>query len=73
MGFQAMLGAVVAVVVGGIGSIEGAFVGSLFVGIVQSFAAWPLPSEWQDTVLFVILVVFLLWRPQGFFGRTLSR
>lgn len=69
MGFQAMLGAVVAVVVGGIGSIEGAFVGSLFVGLVQSLAAWPLPSEWQNTVLFAILVAFLLLRPQGFFGR----
>lgn len=69
MGFKALLGAVVAVVVGGRGSVLGILLGGLFVGMAQHLIVWQLPAQWQDTSVFIILVVFLLFRPQGFLGR----
>lgn len=71
MGFQALLMGVVGMVVGGIGSIPGAFLGGLLVGLAQQVGAWILPSKWQDAVVFLILIAFLLFRPQGFLGKRL--
>jgi len=71
MGFHALLMGVVAVVVGGVGSVPGALVGGLFIGLVQHLGVWKLPSQWQDAIIFVILVLFLLVRPQGFAGKPL--
>jgi branched-subunit amino acid ABC-type transport system permease component len=68
MGFWGILPGVVAIVVGGLGSISGAFVGGLFVGITQQLAGWFFPAQWQTAALFVLLFGFLLFRPQGFVG-----
>lgn len=73
MGFRAILMGVVAVIVGGIGSVPGALVGGLFVGLVQHLGVWKLPTQWQDAIVFVILILFLLLRPQGFLGKPLRR
>jgi branched-subunit amino acid ABC-type transport system permease component len=73
MGFKALLGAVVAVIVGGRGSILGVLLGGLLVGMAQHLVVWKLPAQWQDTSVFVILVVFLLFRPQGFLGKPLHK
>ena len=73
MGFKALLGAVVAVIVGGRGSVLGILLGGLLVGMAQNFAVWVLPSQWQDTIVFAILVVFLLLRPRGFLGQPLHK
>jgi branched-chain amino acid transport system permease protein len=71
MGFHALLMGVVAVIVGGVGSVPGAALGGLLVGIAQSFGVWKLPTQWQDAIVFVILILFLLFRPQGFLGKPL--
>jgi|ERR1051325_8645903 branched-chain amino acid transport system permease protein len=68
MGFKALLLGVVASVVGGSGSVPGAFVGGLVVGLVQHLSSWKLPTHWQDTFVFVVLVAFLVIRPQGLMG-----
>ncbi len=73
MGFQALLLGVVAAVIGGLNSAKGALVGGLFVGLVQHLGVWRLPTEWQDGILFVVLMLFLLFRPQGFFGVPLRK
>jgi branched-chain amino acid transport system permease protein len=69
MGFRALLMAVVASIIGGVGSIPGAVVSGLLLGIVQNCAAWTLPTQWQDSIVFLILIIFLIFRPQGLLGK----
>ena len=71
--FGVLLIAVTAVIVGGIGSIPGAMLGGLLVGVAQHVGVWKLPVQWQDAIVFVILILFLLLRPQGFLGKPLRR
>ena len=55
------------VVIGGFGNIKGAIVGSLMVGVIEAFSALKF-SEYKDVTIFLILLVFLLFLPQGLFG-----
>lgn len=73
MGFYALLMGVVAVIAGGIGSIPGAALGGLLVGMAQHLGVWKIPTQWQDTIVFLILIFFLLFRPQGFLGRVVKK
>ncbi len=69
MGFNALVMGVISVIVGGIGSLPGAALGGLFIGLAQNLGVWQLPSKWQDTIAFVILILFLLFRPYGILGK----
>jgi len=79
MGIQPGLKAFVAAVLGGIGSIEGAMLGGIIMGIAEQFAIGLLPSAFgpthidftplSDGVAFAILIIVLLLRPQGIFGE----
>ncbi len=73
MGFKAVLMAVVAVIVGGVGSIRGSLCGGLLVGLVQHFGVWRLPTQWQDAMVFAVLIVFLVIRPNGIFAGTFAK
>jgi branched-chain amino acid transport system permease protein len=75
MGFFAGLKGFTAAVVGGIGSIPGAMLGGLVIGIGESLATGYLPqgSTFQDLWVFSILVAVLLLRPRGLLGRADSR
>ncbi len=66
--FEVLLLAVVVMVVGGIGSLSGAFLGSMLVGLVDTFGKASLPEVSYFT-LFAPVILILLVRPQGFFGR----
>jgi branched-chain amino acid transport system permease protein len=68
VGFNAGLKAFTAAVVGGIGSIKGAMLGGLTIGVAQAFATGYLSSAYQDVIVFALLVVILLARPTGLFG-----
>ena len=69
MGFMAGLKAFAAAVLGGIGSLPGALAGGLCVGVSESMAATFLGSGYRDSVAFMILILVLIVRPQGFFGK----
>lgn len=73
MGFTALFMGIVAAIVGGSASIPGALLGGLLVGLVQHLSVWRLPTQWQDAIVFTILILFLLLRPQGLLGRPLRR
>lgn len=70
MGIQPGLKAFVAAVIGGIGSIPGAFVGSLIMGFVEAMTVGFVPygSTLKDGVAFILLIAMLLIRPTGIFG-----
>jgi branched-chain amino acid transport system permease protein len=70
MGFTAGLKAFTAAVVGGIGSIPGAMLGGLTIGLAESFSIGYLPSsQWSDLIVFALLITVLLVRPQGLLGK----
>ncbi|MEO8716156.1 MAG: branched-chain amino acid ABC transporter permease [Acetobacteraceae bacterium] len=61
------------VVLGGMGSILGAFWGGLTVGFVQQGSALVLPPQLQNAAIFVVFLLIVTLRPQGFFGRSAER
>jgi branched-chain amino acid transport system permease protein len=72
MGFQNGIFAFTAAVLGGIGSIRGAVVGGLAIGLIKSLGGQYLPggSAYDYVWIFVVLIAVLVFRPQGFFGET---
>ena len=73
MGMSALLMGVVVAIVGGIGSLPGAAVGALLIALAQNFGVWYIPSQWQDAIAFAIMLLFLIFRPSGVFGRKLAK
>jgi len=69
IGYVAGLKAFIAAVVGGIGSVPGAMLGGLLLGMVESFGAGYLSAQYKDVYAFVILILVLLLRPQGILGE----
>jgi len=69
MGTQVGLKAFVAAVIGGIGHVPGALVGALLLGLVEEFVVGYGSSTWRDAVAFGFLIVVLLFKPEGLFGR----
>jgi Branched-chain amino acid ABC-type transport system, permease components len=69
MGFMVGLKAFAAAVLGGIGVLYGSVVGGLVVGVSESFAATFLGSTYRDSMAFVILILVLIIRPTGLFGK----
>lgn len=67
--FSILLLALVVVVVGGLGSVSGAFVAALLVGLVDEFGKWLFPSFALFT-LYAPVALLLAWRPTGLFGRS---
>lgn len=61
------------VVLGGMGSIIGAFWGGMTIGLVQQMSTLVLPTQLQNTAIFVIFLLIVFLRPQGFFGRLVER
>lgn len=69
MGLYIGLKAFVAAVIGGIGNVPGAVVGALLLGLVEEFVVGYTSSSWRDAVAFGFLIIVLLVRPAGLFGR----
>lgn len=70
MGFIAGIKAFVAAVLGGIGSIPGAVLGSFVLGWTESFFTGYISSDYEDVFAFIILVVILIFRPSGILGKS---
>jgi branched-chain amino acid transport system permease protein len=69
IGFMAGLKAFTAAVLGGIGSIPGAVLGGLILGVTEALTAAYFPSEYKDVVAFGLLILILLFRPSGLLGK----
>ena len=68
LGFSAGLAAFTAAVLGGIGNIQGAALGGLIIGLIRTFNDGYGRSEWSDVLVFAILVLVLVFRPNGLLG-----
>jgi len=69
MGLLPGVKAFVAAVLGGIGNIPGAAVGGIVLGIVETFVGGSQFSTYRDAIAFALLILILLFRPSGLFGR----
>lgn len=69
MGLSLLLKGVIAAIVGGIGNIYGGVAGAFLLGFAENFGIWKISGEWKDAIAFVVLIVFLLFRPQGIFRK----
>lgn len=72
MGMMLGTKAFVAAVLGGIGSIPGAVVGGLLVGFAEVLVTAIGLSTWKDAVVFLLLIIVLIVKPTGIFGRSMS-
>ncbi|RYF81916.1 MAG: branched-chain amino acid ABC transporter permease [Comamonadaceae bacterium] len=62
-----------AAVVGGFGSLPGAIVGGLVIGVVESFAGFYLPDGFKDTAPYIVVLLMLMIKPNGLFGEKLRK
>ncbi len=72
MGIVPVLKAFIVVIVGGFGSLFGALMAGLLLGLTESFAGAYVSSTYMDVISFAILILVLLFRPEGLFGKTES-
>ena len=72
MGSSIALKAFAASIVGGFGDITGAIVGGLALGVIETFGAAYISVPYKDAFAFIVLIVFLLFRPQGIFGEKVA-
>jgi branched-chain amino acid transport system permease protein len=71
MGENVLIISFVVVVIGGIGSIKGAFIGSMMIGLADTFGKVLVP-EFSSVVVYALMAAVLLWRPRGLFGMKTS-
>jgi branched-chain amino acid transport system permease protein len=69
IGFVAGLKAFTAAVIGGIGSIAGAMLGGMLIGIAESFVTGYISSTYTNLIVFGILIAVMILRPSGLLGR----
>lgn len=69
IGSHVMLVSLAATIVGGIGSVRGAACGGFLLGLAENLAYWKLDPQWSEAVTFIVLFLFIIFRPAGFFGR----
>jgi branched-chain amino acid transport system permease protein len=60
---------VVALIIGGVGRFEGPLLGGFLLGILQALVVWKFSSRWVEAITFAVLIVFLIFRPQGILGE----
>jgi len=69
IGLSALLAGAVGVIIGGVGFFEGAALGGLSLGVLQSLVIWQTSARWQEAVTFGILILFLVFKPEGLLGQ----
>lgn len=68
-GFYLLLYGVVAMIIGGVGSMRGLIGGAFLLATAQHLAAYYIDSKWMNAIAYTILILFLIWKPLGFSGK----
>ncbi len=71
MGFDYGLKAFIAAILGGIGSIPGAMFGGMLLGLTHTFCSGYISSTWANAFTYLLLIIMLIFRPNGLFGQKL--
>lgn len=69
IGFNLLLKAVIACIIGGVGNIYAAIVGALVLAGIENVGVWYFSAEWKDLIAFAVLILFLIIRPGGIFKK----
>ncbi|MEN6408229.1 MAG: branched-chain amino acid ABC transporter permease, partial [Anaerolineaceae bacterium] len=69
MGFVIMVKSYASVVLGGLGNVVGAVIGSFMIGLAENIGVWVIPPVWKDVISYGILILLLFIRPTGLFGK----
>lgn len=69
MGFNLLFKGMIGAIIGGVGSLNGAFLGAMFLAFAENVGVAIFASEWRDLIAFVIFIAFLSFRPQGIFQK----
>jgi branched-chain amino acid transport system permease protein len=72
IGYTAGLRAFTAAVLGGIGSVPGAMVGGVLIGLIETLGGQLIAVRWTDVIIFSILILVLVFVPTGLFGRAVT-
>ena len=70
MGYQAGLKGIVAQMIGGMGNVPGAIAGSLILGLIESYGIAAFGTSYRNLFAFVVMILILVWRPNGIFSRS---
>ncbi len=73
MGFNLLIYGIVAMIIGGIGSTWGLVAGAFLLATAQHLGAYYIDSKWMDAIAYIILILFLIWKPLGFSGKRLKK
>jgi branched-chain amino acid transport system permease protein len=73
MGSTIALKAFAAAIVGGFGSMKGAIIGGLGIGLIETYGATYISGSYRDAFPFIVLILFLVFRPQGLFGEKVAQ
>jgi branched-chain amino acid transport system permease protein len=71
--FNLLFYGVIALIIGGIGNIKGLIFGALLLATAQHLTAYYIDSKWMDAITYIILILFLIWKPLGFSGQRLKK
>jgi branched-chain amino acid transport system permease protein len=71
-GYHVGLKAFTAAILGGIGNVPGAVLGALIIGLTEALTTYCLGSEWNDPIIFIVLMLVLLVRPRGLLGEPVA-
>ncbi len=69
MGLGLLLKGIIASIVGGVGNIYGGVLGAFLLGFVENFGIWKISGEWKDAIAFILLIIFLIFRPRGIMNK----
>lgn len=72
-GFLFSLKAMIAVAFGGLGSVVGAALGGIILGVLEAFGSYCISSGWADAISYAAFLLVLMLKPEGFFGRTVNK
>jgi len=73
VGFPLTIKAFAITILGGMGNLAGALLASFVISLAEAFSVMVIPSQWQNLIAFVVMIVVLLLRPQGLLGRARTR
>lgn len=68
LGYVIGIKALAAALLGGIGSLQGAFLGGMLIAVIETYAGIALGYEWRELAVFSIMALVLIFRPAGIFG-----